>query len=63
MSETKLLTETEVASEYGLNVHWLRRKRLERKGPRFVRVGRMVRYHRDDLEQFIQNATVQTRAT
>lgn len=30
----------------------LERWRSDRKGPRFVRLGRHVRYHRDDVEAF-----------
>ena len=36
----------------------LRRWRLERRGPPFVRLGRLVRYRQSDLEQFIDENVV-----
>lgn len=56
----ELLCERAVAGEYGLSIPWLRRARLERHGPAFLRVGtRMVRYRRADVEAFLESRVVQ----
>jgi predicted DNA-binding transcriptional regulator AlpA len=51
--QTRALTEQEVAARFGLSVATLRAWRWKRKGPRFVRLGRAVRYLPDDLDQFL----------
>jgi predicted DNA-binding transcriptional regulator AlpA len=57
--ETTLLKEREVASRYGLSVPWLRRARVERRGPPFLRVHRrMIRYRRADIEAFLESRVV-----
>ncbi len=56
-----LLSEKEVEQEYGFTRSWLRRCRLERRGPQFVRFSsRLVRYRRGDLEEYLARCTVQT---
>lgn len=61
MQSVKLLTERDVYLEYGLSVPWQRRRRIERRGPRFLKLGRMIRYRRDDLEAFLASCTVNTQ--
>lgn len=59
--DTELLTEREVSARYRLSVPWLRRARLERRGPTFLKVGeRMVRYRRTDIEAFLESRLVET---
>jgi excisionase family DNA binding protein len=48
-----LLTEDEVAQQLHVSLASLRRWRLERRGPRFIKVGSLVRYRPDDLEQWL----------
>ena len=55
---TRALTEHEVAARLGLSVATLRAWRLKRKGPRFVRFGRAVRYLPADLDQFVASSAV-----
>lgn len=49
-----LLSETQVADRYGVTRPCLRRWRHERRGLPFVRIGRLVRYRPEDVEEFIQ---------
>jgi excisionase family DNA binding protein len=55
---TRALTEHEVAARLGLSVATLRAWRLKRKGPRFVRFGRAVRYLQTDLDRFVEASSV-----
>jgi excisionase family DNA binding protein len=52
------LTEHEVAHRLGLSVATLRAWRLRRKGPRFVRFGRAVRYLTSDVDGFVSASRV-----
>ena len=56
--QTRALTEHEVAVRLGLSVAPLRAWRLKRKGPRFVRFGRALRYLPDDLDRFVEASSV-----
>ena len=48
-----LLTEDEVAKQLTVSVASMRRWRLERRGPHFVKVGSLVRYRQEDLEAWL----------
>jgi hypothetical protein len=58
----KFLTEKEVALPISLSLVFLRRWRLEQRGPRFVKVGVLVRYRPEDLEQWTENLPTGTAA-
>ena len=45
-----LLTEDLVAKELNVSLASLRRWRLEKRGPRFIKVGSLVRYKPEDIE-------------
>ena len=47
------LTEKDVAKQINVSLATLRRWRLERRGPQFVKVGALVRYRPEDLEQWM----------
>ena len=47
------MTEKEVAGHLNVSLASLRRWRLEGRGPRFVKVGALVRYRPEDLEQWM----------
>jgi predicted DNA-binding transcriptional regulator AlpA len=47
------LTEVEVAEIFKCSRAALRRMRREKRGPRFIHVGRLVRYPLADVEAFI----------
>ena len=55
------LTEVEAAKVLGLSVATLRAWRLRRTGPRFVRLGRAVRYTANDLRLYVEHNTVDTK--
>ena len=50
----KLLTQKEVAHQLGISQRTLERHRVIGTGPRFVRLGRLVRYRMSDLEEWIE---------
>lgn len=59
---TRALTEREVADMLGLSVATLRAWRHRGKGPRFLRLGRSVRYLPSDLDDFVRASAVDTRS-
>ncbi len=54
----RLLDEAEAARILHCTRSALRRWRLERRGPPFVRIGRLIRYRPSDLEEFIERNVV-----
>jgi predicted DNA-binding transcriptional regulator AlpA len=48
-----LLTEEEVARQLHVSVASLRRWRLERRGPQFIKVGALVRYRPEEIEVWL----------
>jgi excisionase family DNA binding protein len=54
----RALTEREVAERLGLSVATLRAWRHRGQGPRFLRLGRAVRYLPDDLDDFVRASAV-----
>lgn len=48
-----LLTEEDVARELNLSLASLRRWRLEKRGPQFIKVGSLVRYRPEDIEAWL----------
>jgi excisionase family DNA binding protein len=59
---TSALTERQVAEQLGLSVATLRAWRHRGKGPRFLRLGRSVRYLPSDVEDFVRASAVDTKA-
>ncbi len=55
------LTDRDAAKLLGLSVATLRAWRLHRRGPRFVRFGRAVRYLVSDLNCFIEANVIEPR--
>jgi excisionase family DNA binding protein len=56
------LTERQVAEQLGLSVATLRAWRHRGKGPRFLRLGRSVRYLPADVDEFVRASAVDTQA-
>lgn len=50
-----LLSEHEVAAIVGLSLGTIRRWRIQRQGPRFLKIGAAVRYRREDLAAWIES--------
>jgi hypothetical protein len=48
-----LLTECDVSERLHVSVASLRRWRLENRGPRFIKVGSLVRYRPEDLGRWL----------
>lgn len=59
---TRALTEREVADRLSLSVATLRAWRHRGQGPRFLRLGRAVRYLPADLEEFVRASAVNAGA-
>ena len=50
---SNLMTETEVAKRLNVSLASVRRWRLERRGPTFVKVSALVRYRPEDLDAWL----------
>jgi excisionase family DNA binding protein len=50
----RLLTQKEVAHQLGISERTLERHRVTGTGPRWARLGRLVRYRVSDLEQWVE---------
>ena len=53
-----LLDEEAAALLVGMTVSTLQKKRVAGNGPRYVKMGRIVRYRPDDLESFVAERVV-----
>jgi len=65
-SHPEVLNERQVEEIYGFTIPYLRRARRERRGPRlprFLKLGKLVRYRRSDIESFLSANAVETGAT
>jgi excisionase family DNA binding protein len=56
----QMLTEQQAANLLNVTPAALRRWRRERRGPRFAKLGRLVRYKQADIEEFVQESTKQS---
>ena len=52
-AQPKVLNERQLRDEYGLGISWQRKARREGHGPHFLKIGRLVRYRRGDIEKFL----------
>ena len=50
----RLLTQKEVARQLGISGRTLERHRVTGTGPRWLRLGRLVRYRISDLEEWVE---------
>jgi len=53
----QLLTSAEAALLLGVSRSWLAKSRLRGDGPRFVKLGRSVRYREDDVHDYVRRRT------
>ncbi len=60
MNNPNVLNEREAATVVGCSVALLRKWRLFREGPCYVKVGRLVRYRQSDLDAFLDAHLVAT---
>jgi excisionase family DNA binding protein len=56
------LTDIEVASRLGVSRFTVRSWRLKGVGPRFLKMGRAVRYRPQDVDEYERQALVETQA-
>jgi excisionase family DNA binding protein len=61
-SEKRTLTDIEVASRLGVSRFTVRSWRLKGLGPRFLKMGRAVRYRPQDVDEYERQALVDTQA-
>lgn len=54
-----LMDEKAVAELLNISLQTLRNWRWKREGPRFTKLGRLVRYRRADIEAFIEAGAAQ----
>ena len=54
MSQKKYMKDTEAAEYLNISVHTLRAHRSKKTGPKFIKVGRSVRYLAEDLDAWMQ---------
>jgi predicted DNA-binding transcriptional regulator AlpA len=57
-NRVSLVTEHEVARVTGLSVASVRRWRLFRQGPKFLKIGAAVRYKPEDLDAWLESRPV-----
>ena len=50
-----LLTEQQVGKFLGVSLRTLQKWRLERRGPRFIKMGSLVRYRPEDLSGWLDS--------
>ena len=60
MNNLNVLNEREAAAVVGCSVALLRKWRLFREGPSYVKIGRLVRYRQSDLDAFLESHLVET---
>jgi excisionase family DNA binding protein len=48
-----LLTESEVSQALRVSLATLRKWRVEKRGPRFIKIGSLVRYQLEDLREWL----------
>jgi len=61
-SGNRPLTDVEVAERLGVSRFTVRSWRLKGVGPRFLKMGRAVRYRSQDVDEYERQALVETQA-
>jgi excisionase family DNA binding protein len=61
-SDRRTLTDVEVAARLGVSRFTVRSWRLKGVGPRFMKMGRAVRYRLRDVDEYERQALVETQA-
>src|SRR5690348_12204720 len=61
-SQNRILTDVEVAARLGVSRFTVRSWRLKGVGPRFLKMGRAVRYRSPDVDEYEQQSLVETQA-
>jgi hypothetical protein len=61
-TQKPFVDETELANEWGLRPNTLAGWRVKGIGPKFIRIGRLIRYRRADLETYLAERTGSSNA-
>jgi excisionase family DNA binding protein len=61
-SQNRILTDVEVAERLGVSRFTVRSWRLKGVGPRFLKMGRAVRYRSEDVDEYERRSLVETKA-
>ena len=56
--QENLFSREQAAQYFGCSERMLDQYRAEKKGPKYIRMGRLVRYKKSDLDDFIKKNTV-----
>lgn len=56
-----LMDEAALADFVGVTLKTLQKWRWQRTGPTFVKMGRLIRYRREDVERWLESQLVTTR--
>jgi excisionase family DNA binding protein len=59
MYELRTYSTAEISKMYGLGESYLRKLRQLQKGPKYLKLGRMVRYRKEDVEEWLKSAMVE----
>ena len=62
VASKRTLTDVEVATRLGVSRFTVRSWRLKGQGPRFLKMGRAVRYRTEDVDDYERQALVETQA-
>ncbi len=52
------VNEKEAAKYLGMSVKWLQQSRCYGRGPKYIKIGRSVRYNVTDLDLYIKSRTI-----
>ena len=55
----KLMTETELADQLHVSIKLLQKMRREGTGPKYLKIGRLVRYHEKDINEYLMAVTLE----
>ena len=56
--DNKLYSTTEIAGEFGITDTYLRKLRQLRAGPVYQKLGRTIRYYRQDVQRWLEQTLV-----
>lgn len=59
MNDNELLSEQAVSKKYRLSIPWQRKKRRTGDGPAFFKIGRLIRYRREAIEEFLRSCLIE----
>lgn len=58
----RMMNEKDAAAYLGMSVKWLQQGRCKNFGPRYVKMGKAVRYAQSELDRYVENRTVNPAA-